>query len=172
MFDPTIFENLKVGIENYIYDLETIEQVVQITNRKDQVDMSIMSRHFGLEFHLANKNKVTAEIILDASIKDLAEEILEAPAGNPGCRLLLQFTLQIEEIQTQCEQIETILLSIWAPILPPEQTISFVYGKKENKYMNSSKVMFDHKINEEHMEDIPEFVDHVLETLRALNNVN
>ncbi len=171
MFDPTIFENLKVGLENYVYDLDTIDRVVQVINRKDQLDMSIMSRTFALEFHLANQQKTTAEIELQASLKDLADEILEIPGESPGCNLLIHFTIEIEDIKTQCEQIQDILLSIWDPVLSPEQTVSFVYGKDKKKYLNSTKLMFDHKINEEHMADVPEFVDHVVETLRELNNV-
>ena len=35
MFDPTIFENLKVGIENAVYDLDNLDEIIRVTDRKD-----------------------------------------------------------------------------------------------------------------------------------------
>ena len=33
MYDPTIFENLKVAFENHVYDLDNIERKIDIKNR-------------------------------------------------------------------------------------------------------------------------------------------
>ena len=33
MYDPTVFENLKVAFENQVYDLDTIEREIRIINR-------------------------------------------------------------------------------------------------------------------------------------------
>ena len=35
MYDPTVFENLKVAFENLLYDMDNIERKINITNRTD-----------------------------------------------------------------------------------------------------------------------------------------
>ena len=69
MYDPTIFENLKVAFENHVYDLDNIERKIDIKNRVDQMDLSIIARTFKIEFTLADQQDITAEIILDASLR-------------------------------------------------------------------------------------------------------
>ncbi|MDT8859735.1 hypothetical protein N0O92_05775 [Alkalihalobacillus sp. MEB130] len=171
MFDPTIFDNLKVGMENHLYDLDTIEQLIEIKNRKDIMDFSIMSRQFALEFHLANQPSILAEIVLHATIKDLSDEILEVSGQTPGCSLLLRFSLDIVDVKRQCNEIENILLHIWDPALPPNQIIQFPFEKDKISYTNTIELQFNHKINEEHMADIPGLVEHVLLTLQQLQRV-
>ena len=87
MYDPTIFENLKVAFENHVYDLDNLEQKITITNRVDRMDFSILARDFAIQFKLADQQDVTAEIGLEASLNDLAGEILEVPGENLGCSL-------------------------------------------------------------------------------------
>lgn len=171
MFDPTIFENLKVAFENHVYDLDNLNGQIDITNRIDRLELSVMSREFALQFKLADQKEVTAEILLEASLKDLAEEILEVAGGAPGCSLSVRFYMQVEDTHTECKQIQDILQNIWKPDLPPKQTLSFVYGQEQTVYLNTIEINFNHKINEDHMGDIPAFVDHVLRTLVELNDI-
>jgi len=171
MFDPTIFDNLKVAIENQVYDLDNISGEIDITNRKDRLELSVMSRVFSLEFSLFEQDEVKAEIVLEASVKDLASEILETNGDTPGCTLTVYFHLVVEDIEFQCKQVETILENIWKPDQLPNQTLSFVYGTEYKGYMNSVEVPFNHKINEDHMDQIPDFIDHVLQSLIELNEV-
>ena len=44
MFDPTVFDNLKVAVENEFYDLDNLDRIIDITNRRDLLDMAVMSR--------------------------------------------------------------------------------------------------------------------------------
>ena len=81
MFHPTVYENLKVAFENYLYDLDNQEAVITITNREDILDMAVMSRQFTLQFALAGHEEPTAEVRLYSSVADLAAEILEE--GDP-----------------------------------------------------------------------------------------
>ena len=46
-----------------------------------------------------------------------------------------------------------------------------MYEQGSSTYLDIIKVGFNHKINEEHMDDIAEFLEHVLETLDILNEV-
>ena len=107
MYDPTIFENLKVAFENRVYDLDNVDRKITITNRIDRMDFSILARDFAIQFKLVDQQDVTAEIGLQASLKDLAGEILEVPGENLGCALCLRFTKRVQNVNIQCKQIET-----------------------------------------------------------------
>ncbi|MEI0739291.1 hypothetical protein VQ056_26320 [Paenibacillus sp. JTLBN-2024] len=58
MFDPTIFENLKVALENQLYDLDNIDGLIRIIGRDDRLEMSVMSREFAIRFELAGRPEV------------------------------------------------------------------------------------------------------------------
>jgi hypothetical protein len=171
MFDPTIFDNLKVAFENQLYDLDNLTGQIQITHRNDRMEMSVMSREFSIQFQLYNRQKITAEIRLEASLKDLAAEILELSGEAPACALRLFFYMPIENVSTQCEQIEDIIHDIWQPELPPIQHLSFVYDQEPVIYMNKIELRFHRKINEEQMGDIPTIISHTLRTLTDLHKM-
>ncbi|MFJ7973152.1 hypothetical protein [Psychrobacillus sp. NPDC096389] len=171
MYDPTVFENLKVAFENQVYDLDNLDRKINIQNRVDQIDLSILTRKFAVQFILVDQQAVTAEIILKASLEDLAGEILEILGGNAGCSLILRFNKRVQNVPVQCEKIEQALNDIWENEIQVTQTLSFVYNKKDSSYLNKIEVEFVQKINEEHMEDIADFLDHVLETLEVLNGI-
>lgn len=171
MYDPTIFENLKVAFENHVYDLDNIDGKINITNRVDQIDLSILARKFAIQFILVDRQAITAEIVLKASLEDLAGEILEILGGNIGCSLIVRFNKDIQNVPIQCENIERALNDIWENEIQITQTLSFVYNKDDSRYLNTIEIEFVHKINEEHMEDIADFLDHVLETMEVLNGI-
>lgn len=169
MFDPTIFENLKVALENHIYDLDNINGQIEVTNRKDLLDMAMMSRELTLEFRRMTQSKVSAEVILKASLKDLAAEILEDSKVEPGCVLIICFNKVVINVASECKQIETIIQRIWSS--NPTQTLSFHYKEGSDLYVNRIEIDFNRLINEEQIKDIPELVDHVLQTLLALEQI-
>jgi hypothetical protein len=170
MFDPTIFENIKVAIENQVYDLDNLTGQVEVINRKDQLEMAVMSREFALEFILSGKRDVRAEIVLFASLKDLAAEILETDP-NPGCTLFIRFYKQIKNVQLECKQIEELLQDIWKQEQVPTQTLSFLYGKGPAIFENKMEITFNRQINESQMGDIPELLKYILHTLEELNAI-
>ncbi|WP_342417906.1 hypothetical protein NST83_08790 [Paenibacillus sp. FSL R10-2782] len=171
MFDPTVFDNLKVAMENAVYDLDNLDSRIEITQRIDRLEMSVMSREFAIQFRLTERPGVTAEIRLNADLNNLAAEILGIEDQIPGCVLLLSFYMEIREIETQCSQIEDLLTQIWKPDLRPLQTLSFVYGEKAATYQNKIDLRFSRQINEDQMEDIPELLEHILLTLTELHKV-
>jgi hypothetical protein len=171
LYDPTIFENLKVAFENHVYDLDNLDRKITITNRVDRMDFSILARDFAIQFTLVGQPDVTAEIVLEASVKDLAGEILELPGGNLGCSLLVRFNKHVQDVTIQCKQIEQALNAIWETEIQLTQTLSFVYKQEASSYMDIIEVKFKSKINEEHMGDIADFLEHVLETLEVLNGI-
>ncbi|WP_341280867.1 hypothetical protein [Paenibacillus sp. FSL H8-0537] len=172
MFDPTVFDNLKVAFENQLYDLDTLDETIQITGRKDTMEMSVMGRAFSLAFHLTGQEAVTAELRLEASLKELAAELLELPGEAPGCELSLLFHMRVKDFEQQCPQIEAVFQRIWPENPVPVQTLSFVYSEGAATPKNEIKLPFKRKINEEQMEDISSLLEHVLLTLRALGEVS
>ncbi len=170
MYDPTIFENLKVAFENHVYDLDNLARKITILNRVDRMDFSIMARDFAIEFILLDQPNVTAEIVIKASLNDLADEILEIPEKNPGCSLLLRFNKRVHNVAEQCEQIEKTIYAIWEDDIDLTQTLSFIHEQGPSKYMNRIDLKFKHKLNEENMGEIENFLNHVLETLKELNS--
>lgn len=171
MFDPTVFDNIKVAIENQIYNLDNLSGQIRITDRIDRLEMSVMSREFALKFQLNNQEDVTAEIRLEASLKDLAAEILEMQGETPACTLTMRFNLQIKDVSVQCKRVLEILQRIWNPEEPPTQTLSFVYGQESVVYTNTVELRFNRRINEDQMEDIPELIEHVLQSLVELGTI-
>ncbi|MOA02624.1 hypothetical protein D3C78_1220830 [compost metagenome] len=168
MFDPTVFENLKVAIENQLYDLDNLDREIDIVGRIDRLEMAVMSREFALRFTLPESKSISAEIWLTASLKDLAAEILELAGESPGCTLKLRYYMQISDVQAQCAQIDRIIEQIWGSELVPVQTISYVFGDSTKEYENQIELRFQRKINEEQMDDISGLLEHMQETLRQL----
>ncbi|WP_100374550.1 hypothetical protein [Bacillus sp. FJAT-45037] len=168
MYDPTIFDNLKVAFENYIYDLDNLDEMIAINHRIDRIEMSVMAREFAMCFSLRQRPDVSAKISLQTSVQDLASEILERDDDDIGCLLSVQFQMHVSDVEKKCPEIEEILADIWQPEVPITQTLSWEYGKRETSYENLITVSFPSKINEEQMEQIPEFIDHVLWSLRKL----
>ncbi|MGG1878204.1 hypothetical protein [Paenibacillus campinasensis] len=169
MFDPTVFENLKVGIENIVYDLDNLDKKVLVTGRSDLLNMAVMSRSFVLQFELTGQHETYAEIVLEAGVQDLAAEILEIPDETPGCALKLRFTQTIEDVEAGCPVMAEIVQRIWEPEVQPIQTVGFMYGEKPVRYLSTIEIGFSRKIHEEQMGDLPKLVDYMLQTLAALN---
>ncbi|WP_054024083.1 hypothetical protein [Bacillus sp. FJAT-28004] len=171
MFDPTVYENLKVAFENQLYDLDTLDRKIDIINRVDRLELAVMSREFTLEFKLAEYAEVSAEIQLTASLKDLAAEILELTGETPACSLQIRFFMEVTDVAKQCNQIKKVMQQIWEPDIEPIQTISYLFGTEFPIYSNVIALSFSRKIGEEQMDDIPELIDHVLKTLTKLREV-
>lgn len=171
MFDPTIFENLKVGIENAVYDLDNLDEIIRITDRKDLLDMANLSRSFRLRFELVQQHATSAEICLETGLRDLAAEILEIQEEQPGCDLKLRFHKNIADASTACPAIAQIIKEIWNPELPPLQTIRYTYSDEPALLYNTIELRFPRRINEEQMGDIPNILEFMLRTLRELNRM-
>ena len=171
MYDPTVFENLKVAFENQVYDLDTVEREIRIINRIDQMDFAVLARKFAIQFTLFNQEEVSAEVILEASVQDLANEILEAPGQNPGCTLTVHFHKHVLREMEQCREIEEVLNDIWENEVLVIQTLSFLYGEEHTGFSNMIEVKFKTKIDEENMREIPDFLHSVLKALYVLHGI-
>lgn len=190
MFDPTIYENLKVSFENQLYDLDNLDEEIHIIDRKDSIDLATMSREWTLSFMLtesnakhnrasSNMSSCSADIVLSSSVRDFADEILELPKGAAACSLTLRFKLMVQYPHISCPKIEEIISSIWKRNVRPIQKLEAIYGGDERTldatalwipayYRNIVELPFDRRITEEQMEDIPYFIESTVNTLEAL----
>jgi len=182
LFDPVVFENLKVALENQLYDLDNLDSRILITDRKDIIDMAVMSRKWSLGFTLPHRKQacpLKAEMILSSSIRDLSDEILERKGTTPACSLLLRFTCFVEQPLIECPIIERIIYETWDRGLIPEQRLTATFGDHTlpvdewvpRYYENIIDLPFNRRINEEQMEDLESLIEHTIRTLEALDQV-
>lgn len=170
MYDPTIFENLKVALENQIYDLDNIEGRIKILDRTDTMDFASISRELTLQFGLAKYSEIYAQVVLRAGVEDLAGEILELVGKDIGCTLILRIYMKVQDIPEQCARVEQALNGIWENDVHITQTLSFLYGE-ESTYINTIEIIFQPKINEDNMNEIPDFLESVIETLEIIKGI-
>lgn len=112
MFDPTIYENLKVVVEGELYDRDSDGEIA-IINREDIVNLATMSRSYLVTFTLKNSPQLfTATIKLNATANDLYREIL-TENQQIGCKLILFLQGPIKDIVKTPALIEDLLADKW-----------------------------------------------------------
>lgn len=166
MFDPTVFDNLKVVLEGAIYELD-LKGKIEIVDRSDLVDLAKMSRAYSVTLA---KDEVEGLVELTTDVESWSGEIMESGINFP-CQLFLQFFLKIEDIDHSCSGIRFRLSQIWRPYKPKiEQQIGFIYGNHNNQslFHNQINIYFNDSIDESFITDIPHFIGLILETLISL----
>jgi hypothetical protein len=171
MFDPTIYENMKVVIEGAVYDLDLAGEIL-VTNRSNRIELSTMSRSYSIQFKLLGLGDVIAELGLAASTEDLAAEILERSSMTPGCSLHVGFQLKVMDVEEDCASIQQILLDIWGNDYTINQKLSYSYGKNlHSLYLNEIQLDFGRKFSESVIDDIPSLLEHVMLSIEQLNQI-
>ncbi|WP_100407363.1 hypothetical protein [Bacillus solitudinis] len=165
MFDPTIFDNIKVVLEGMIYDFDLANEII-VTSREDSVDLATMSRKFAMQFQLQDYPHALpyAEVSLFSSIKDFSLEMLDHDEKTAGCVLEINFYSTVSNVDDDCHHIEKELSNIWNGRPFINQQISFNFRQKQ-KLMNKTNLNFKRKINEGQINDFKEIIDHCLESL-------
>ena len=172
MFDPTIFDNLKVVIEGAVYDLDAAGFIL-VTNRSDRVELATMSRYYAIQFREQDgEGEATAEVQLLAETEDLVAEISETEDLFTGCQLKIRFETVVSNPNQECPQIKTLLEEIWANNPQIVQQLMFTYEDEPRFFKNGITLDFGRKINEQQIEDMITFIDHVLHSLKCLNQFN
>lgn len=182
LFDPVVFENLKVAMENQLYDLDNLDRRIAIIGRQDLLDLAVMSRSWSLNFtfpSLLPDAAVVAEIQLMSSIKDLSDEILQREGADPSCHLQLAYRCPVKQPAVECPQIEQLIHHIWQRELLVQQHLTACFGETTASasdhehwmpivYENKVTLSFSRRINEEQMEDIEALLEHAILTLEEL----
>ncbi|MFC0271695.1 hypothetical protein ACFFIX_09525 [Metabacillus herbersteinensis] len=111
MFDPTTFDNLKVILEGYVYDLD-LDNVIVVTDRSDLVNLATMSRSFSISFKLPIENPTpTVKIQLEMIHEQLSGELL-GKLEHPGCRVKIKI-YEVKESSSIDEILVERLKRIW-----------------------------------------------------------
>ena len=171
MFDPTVFDNLKVVIEGAVYDLDLYGEF-EVLNRKDIVDLATMKREYTITLkndgHHINLHG--GEIKLSMDLENLSGELLQKSKFTPGCKIQIGFALLIPEFTESPKQIEAIIESVWGLERSVKQTVSFSYSKDvPENYHNHVVIDFNRLIGEDNVEDVLEMIHYLCATLTKLD---
>jgi hypothetical protein len=167
MFDPTIYDNLKVVVEGSVYDLDLGGKIV-VTGRSDSIELSAMSRRYTVTFRLQDSSDVSAEIRLTAGTEDLAGEILELSHMNPGCRLELVFHKTVIEPHSECPAIGRVMQEIWGEEARIAQYLTYEFPADAVGSQDEIAVDFGRKFGEDVIGDLPRLLEHMVMTLERL----
>jgi hypothetical protein len=168
MFDPTVYENLKVVIEGAIYDLD-FEEYINITDRKDIIDLATFSRTYKLQFTKNDAKKVKAEFLLHANLQSFTDEIINHNE-HVGCELTISFIVEIRNLDI-CEKISSVLYEIWEGRPMIEQKVSFVYPRLQKKFKNHITIKFNRQITEAQIDDIQSLLNYTLRSAEEINEI-
>lgn len=166
MFDPTIYENVKVVLEGELYDRD-LDGEITITNRSDLVDLATLSRTYIVSFE--ENSTVLSTINLHASLESFSAEQLELDHIMPGCELKLCFDLTMSK-ESKCDEIYKIIKEIWGDRPYVNQTLSYKY-RQEATITNRVELEFNRKINEDQISDLTTIVDYTIRTAAELSTI-
>lgn len=172
MFDPTVWDNLKVVLEGAVYDLD-LDGDISVIDRNDIINLAKMSRLFSISFKqaISKLEYPSAMIQLEVDLDNLAQEICQLQNEKPGCKLAISFKTIVHDVKLECSKIEQIARQIWGDERIIEQKLSFVYSNEETAFLNELMIKFDRKIYEENIDDLLEMIPYILETLQLLHNL-
>lgn len=157
MFDPTVFDNLKVVVEGYFYDMD-MEHQISVTDRSDIIDLATMSRRYSIAYKgLLNKRK-TAKLQIDMPHHELSGELLQTKK-NPGCIVTLVF-LESKNSEEYDEILYKKLKKYWGD----QHSVTLFLTKELTKtschYHHKYKVEFQPFFGENDLEELLKIVDH------------
>ena len=161
MFDPTVFDNLKVVIEGDIYELD-LDGEIKVVNREDIVDLANMSRLFRMKMTV--DDKLIASIDLRTDLQNLTAELLHGRVNDeskPGCRIDVSFHQPLTDIATW----ESKLNTIWGNQWPTSHIIQYTHGQEMDKSIKT-KISFNRPIYEENIDDIRDLITYLVKTLK------
>ncbi|MCA0985735.1 hypothetical protein [Guptibacillus algicola] len=163
MFDPTIYENVKVVLEGELYDRD-LDGEITISNRSDLVDLATLSRTYVVTFE--ENEKVISTINLHASLESFSAEQLQLEDIEPGCELKLSFEMAVRD-KGICDEIYKLIKKIWGDRPYVSQTLSYKY-RQESTIMNKIDLEFNRQINEDQISDLTTIVDYTIRTANEL----
>ncbi|MFE7062328.1 hypothetical protein ACFVAD_09250 [Sutcliffiella sp. NPDC057660] len=164
MFDPTVFDNLKVIIEGAIYDLD-LDGELQVVNRRDLVDLANMSRQFSMD--IAVSAEMLGRVELSSDLENISGELLKR-LDRPGCSVTVSFFQEVKRssmIKEKLEQWKKEMQEIWGESWEIE--LSSIETLDPNQPMKlSATIRFDRLFYEDNIDDLEELLPYMMSTLR------
>jgi hypothetical protein len=172
MFDPTAFENMKVVLEGAIYDKE-FDGEAAVTNRKDIVNLSALSRQYELEIMLPEKQALKASILLEADLENLASEIFGSASGKAGCTVAVAFTIPNPVKEKEATQLIGSLEEIWGKerTITVNSTLRYSNGAETCAPYSVASVSFGRLVKEEQMDDLLIMANYMIDSLWMLEKL-
>ncbi|MBD8068094.1 hypothetical protein [Bacillus sp. PS06] len=172
MFDPTIFDNLKVVIEGAIYDRD-LDGELAVIDRKDMIDLASLARSYVITIKNRDiKQDITATITLVMDLTNLSAELLNTKGHFPGCQVNVVFNMKMKEHETTCEQIQQTMYDIWGKGRKVTQEVTFIFQQEtQREYLNTIKLEFERLIGEDQMDDLLGMIPYILSTTKELSNI-
>ncbi|WP_246941909.1 hypothetical protein [Bacillus pinisoli] len=165
MFDPTIFDNLKVVIEGAVYDKD-LEGELAVINRRDIVDLATMSRQYLITFKLPGQSNTHCSWELSSSVRQLSSELLLAHKELTGCSTKLTFTIEHHKITQKLQHVQSLISEIWEDREMKIKVIS-TYPETEETIVEIT-LLFNRTIHEEDIDDLLHMFSYMEETLLLL----
>jgi hypothetical protein len=173
MYDPTIFDNLKVVVEGAIYDLER-DNRIRIRDRQDVIDLAKMGRTFCMSFQLPNHEDLYIEVELSSELVDFAAELATIrllDRGLPGCQITIRYrfgnwTGNTTELADMFHMLQTSWSTEETDI---RQTVETSYHATEASSNLTTTIRFLRKIDERNMGELESMLLYTLETAERLS---
>jgi hypothetical protein len=171
MFDPTAFENMKVVLEGAVYDLDLTGDI-DIIERNDFINTAKLSRKYELSFRPESFNNVTASIVLEAELENLAAELLPGSRleQKAGCWIRLFFSFDHQDKIVDYEKIQKVVSEIWGSGRKIKQTVYF-YPLQNEKMKSEVAIDFGRLIREDQIEDLTEMIEIMITTCEQIQAV-
>ncbi|MTH52086.1 hypothetical protein GKZ89_01615 [Bacillus mangrovi] len=167
MFDPTVFDNLKVILEGLVYDFD-LDGLIHIRNRSDTVDLADMSRTWSIRMlERGRPEGASAGISLSVAAGELVSE-WSGRKTAPGCRLLVTFSVSSNDGDAGLRRLKAIQPE-WEAETDFGMKTSYDPSAKEIEFVNEITFTFRHLITEDHAGDMEAFVESVYRTIARIN---
>jgi hypothetical protein len=166
LFDPTIFDNVKVVIEGAVYDRD-LEGEIKVVSRDDLINLANMSREYTISFKLSDGSSSSCKWSLSSNVRQLSSELLNMyDKSEQGCITKIEFFLSIEMIDKAFEIILNLLSKEWSG---RKITLQLQSPWPVGKIVQlKAIVQFDRIIIEDDIDDLVEMVQYMINTLRIL----
>ncbi|MBL0385970.1 hypothetical protein JJB07_04830 [Tumebacillus sp. ITR2] len=168
MFDPTIYDNLKVVFEGALYDLDHDKRLL-VSGREDLVDLATMSRTFRMNVRKPD-SEIHATVELKSGLLDFASELRRIRTADqlPGCELEFQFRLPAEKA-AQAAEYERHLADVWGEVATSQHELSTVLmtntGVEVTLGHYRITLQFRGKIDEDNINDVESLLQHLVATM-------
>lgn len=164
MFDPTVFDNLKVVVEGAVYDLD-LDGELQVVNRRDLVDLANMSRLFSMD--IAVSAEMLGRLELSSDLDNISGELLKR-LDRPGCSVTVSFFQEFKRcsmIKEKLEQWKKEIQGIWGESWEIELSSTETLDPDQPLKL-SATIRFDRLFYEDNIDDLEELLPYMMSTLR------
>lgn len=178
MFDPTIYDNLKVVFEGALYDLDRAGRIL-VTGRDDLVNLATMSRTFVMQVEKPENATCAAKLELSSTLVNFASELRRMRLADevPGSMLTLTFELP-ERMVVHSPALDEHFQAVWAEVadVVHERLAPFEPNPEKRRLEETPDgvyritLYFKGKIDEDNIEDVVPLLEHFISSLETIED--